>query len=177
MIEIEVDESWAGSRLLLRQLRDLMKGRASDEQRLERIVGLIARQMTAEVCSLYLLRPGNVLELYATKGLKPEAVHLTRLRVGEGLVGDIAARARPLALADAQAHPNFAYRPETGEDIYRSLMGVPILRDGRVLGVIAVQNVQRRDYAAEEIEALETVAMVLAEGMAGSELAGPAESG
>ncbi len=172
----DVDESWAGSRQLLRQLRDLMKGRASDEQRLERIVALIAGQMTAEVCSLYLLRPGDVLELFATKGLKPEAVHMTRLRLGEGLVGDIAARARPLALADAQAHRNFAYRPETGEEIYRSLMGVPILRGGRVLGVIALQNVERRDYAAEEVEALETVAMVLAEGIAGSGLAGSAES-
>ncbi len=177
MTENAAKEGWSGSRHLLRQLRDLMKGRASDEQRLDRIVGLIAGQTAAEVCSLYLLRPGDVLELFATKGLKPEAVHLTRLRLGEGLVGDIAARARPLALADAQAHPSFAYRPETGEDMYRSLMGVPILRDGRVLGVIAVQNVQRRDYAAEEIEALETVAMVLAEGMAGGDLAGPTESG
>ncbi len=177
MIARDTDEGWSGSRHLLRQLRDLMKGRASDEQRLERIVALIARHMAAEVCSLYLSRPGDVLELFATQGLKPEAVHITRLRLGEGLVGDIAARARPLALADAQSHRNFAYRPETGEEIYRSLMGVPILRGGRVLGVIAVQNVERRDYSAEEVEALETVAMVLAEGIAGSGLAGSTDSG
>ncbi len=177
MIVQDQDEARAGSRHLLRQLRDLMKAPSSNEQRLKRIVGLIAHNMTAEVCSLYLLRPGDVLELYATKGLKPEAVHMTRLRIGEGLVGVIAARARPLAFADAQSHRNFAYRPETGEEIYHSLMGVPILRSGRLLGVIAVQNVERRDYAAEEVESLETVAMVLAEGIAGSGLAGAAEGG
>ena len=113
---------------------------ATAQERLDQIVTLVAAEMVAEVCSVYVMRPGEVLELFATEGCKPEAVHQTRLRVGEGLVGDIAASARPLALADAQAHPNFAYRPETGEEIYHSLMGVPILRGGRVLGVLVVQN-------------------------------------
>ena len=136
------------------------------------MVALIARHMEAEVGSLYVLRPGEILELAATEGLAPDAVHHTRLRVGEGLVGIIAARARSLALADAQAHPDFAYRPETGEEAYSSLMGVPVLRGGRVLGVLVVQNVQPRDYTEEEAEALETVAMVLAEALAGSALSG-----
>lgn len=153
----------SGSRLLLRRLRDVMAGEGSAQDRLNRIVTLIAADMVAEVCSCYIMRAGEVLELFATEGLKPEAVHKTRLRLGEGLVGDIAAHARPLALADAQAHPNFAYRPETGEEIYHSLMGVPILRGGRVLGVLVVQNRTRRHYTDEEIEALETIAMVLAE--------------
>ncbi|HIJ38232.1 MAG TPA: phosphoenolpyruvate--protein phosphotransferase, partial [Rhodospirillaceae bacterium] len=78
-------------------------------------------------------------------------------------VGDIAAHARPLALADAQSHPNFAYRPETGEEIFHSLVGVPIIRGGRVIGVVVVQNKSQRHYTEEEIETLETVAMVLAE--------------
>ena len=108
--------------------------------------------MVAEVCSAYVMRAGEVLELFATEGLRPEAVHRTRLRVGEGLVGVIAATARPLALADAQAHPDFAYRPETGEEIYHSLMGVPILRGGRVLGVLVVQNRTLRHYTEDEIE-------------------------
>jgi phosphotransferase system enzyme I (PtsP) len=116
------------------------------------------------------MRPGEVLELFATEGLKLEAVHRTRLRVGEGLVGDIASHARPLALADAQSHPNFAYRPETGEEIYKSLMGVPILRGGRVVGVLVVQNRKARHYTEEEIEALETIAMVVAELVASGEL-------
>ncbi|HEY8014317.1 MAG TPA: GAF domain-containing protein, partial [Dongiaceae bacterium] len=108
-----------GARLLLRRLRALMAEGGTAEERLRRIVRTIAAGMVAEVCSAYVMRPGEVLELFATEGLKLEAVHRTRLRVGEGLVGDIASHARPLALADAQSHPNFAYRPETGEEIYR----------------------------------------------------------
>jgi phosphotransferase system enzyme I (PtsP) len=131
--------------------------------------------VVAEVCSAYVMRAGEVLELFATEGLRPEAVHRTRLRVGEGLVGAIAATARPLALADAQSHPDFAYRPETGEEIYRSLMGVPILRGGRVLGVLVVQNRSLRHYAEDEIEVLQTVAMVVAELAASGNLVNPLE--
>jgi phosphotransferase system enzyme I (PtsP) len=163
------------SRLLLRRLRDVMAGGATAQQRLDKIVALIAGAMVAEVCSAYVRRAGDMLELFATQGLKPEAVHKTRLRVGEGLVGDIAAHARALALADAQSHPNFAYRPETGEEIYHSLMGVPILRGGRVLGVLVVQNRALRNYTDEEVEALETIAMVVAELVASGELIGPEE--
>src|SRR3546814_18623771 len=122
-----------------------MAGKGSAQERLNRVVTLIAADMVAEVCSCYIMRAGEVLELFATEGLKPEAVHKTRLRVGEGLVGDIAAHARSLALADAQAHPHFAYRPETGEEVYHSLMGVPILRGDSVLGVLVVQNRTRRN--------------------------------
>ncbi len=159
-----------GARLLLRRLRSLMAEGGSAEKRLQQIVRAIAADMVAEVCSAYVMRPGEVLELFATEGLKAESVHRTRLRVGEGLVGDIASHARPLALADAQAHPNFAYRPETGEEIYKSLMGVPILRGGRVIGVLVVQNRMPRNYNEEEVEALETIAMVLAELVASGDL-------
>ncbi|MEX1306274.1 MAG: phosphoenolpyruvate--protein phosphotransferase [Rhodovibrionaceae bacterium] len=154
---------WSGSRRLLRELRDLMKAESTTQVRLDQVVAMIASDMVAEVCSVYLMRAGEVLELYASKGLKPEAVHRTRLRLGEGLVGHIALRARPVALADAQSHPEFAYRPETGEEIYHSLLGVPLLRDNRVQGVLVVQNVTARSYGEEEVEALETVAMVLSE--------------
>ena len=158
------------SRRLLARLRDVMAGGGSAEERLDKVVQLIARDVVAEVCSCYVMRAGEVLELFATEGLKKTAVHQTRLRVGEGLVGDIAAHARPLALADAQSHANFAYRPETGEEIYHSLMGVPIIRGGRVIGVLVVQNRSMRHYTDEEIETLETVAMVLAELVASGEL-------
>jgi phosphotransferase system, enzyme I, PtsP len=131
--------------------------------------------MFAEVCSVYLTRAGEVLELFATEGLRSEAVHRTRLRVGEGLVGLIAATARPLAIGDAPSHPGFVYRPETGEEIYRSLMGVPILRAGRVLGVLVVQNAAARHYDEDEIEVLQTIAMLLAELVAGGELVNPRE--
>ena len=124
--------------------------------------------MVAEVCSCYVRRPGDVLELFATVGLNPGAVHRTRLRIGEGLVGEIAATGRPLALADARGHPGFAYRPETGEDPYQSLMGVPIIRGGRVRGILVVQNRHRRHYHDEEVETLQTIAMVVAELIAGA---------
>jgi len=156
------------TRLLLKRLRDLMAGDGLPDERLNRVVRLIATQMVAEVCSVYLRRAGDVLELFATHGLNPEAVHRTRLRVGEGVVGDIAARARPLALADARVHPSFAYRPETGEEAYHSMLGVPILRNGKVIGVLAVQNRTQRHYSEDEIEALQTVAMVSAELIVGS---------
>jgi phosphotransferase system enzyme I (PtsP) len=162
-------------RRLLRRLRDIMAADFPAEQRLQQTVSLIAADMVAEVCSVYVMRAGEVLELFATHGLRSEAIHKTRLRVGEGLVGDIAAHARPLALADAQSHPNFAYRPETGEEIYHSLMGVPILRGGRVLGVLVVQNRTQRHYTEDDVEALQTIAMVLAELVAGGELVSPEE--
>jgi phosphotransferase system, enzyme I, PtsP len=165
----------SGTRRLLRRLRDTMAGSGTPQERLDRIVRIVAAEMIAEVSSVYAMRAGEVLELFATEGLRPEAVHRTRLRVGEGLVGLIAATARPLALADAQAHPSFAYRPETGEEIYRSLMGVPILRGGRVLGVLVVQNRSQRDYDDDEIEVLQTIAMIVAELVASGELVNPRE--
>lgn len=159
-----------GPRVLLRRLREAMAEVSESQARLDQVAHLIAQNMVAEVCSIYLMQPDGELELFATEGLKPTAVHKTRLKVGTGLVGDIAAHARPLNLSDAQAHPNFAYRPETGEEIYKSLMGVPILRSGRVAGVLVVQNRTMRHYSEEEVEALETIAMVLAELAAASDL-------
>ncbi|HZT52327.1 MAG TPA: phosphoenolpyruvate-utilizing N-terminal domain-containing protein, partial [Stellaceae bacterium] len=152
-----------------------MAGLGTAQDRLNAVVHIIAGEMVAEVCSCYVMRAGEVLELFATEGLRPEAVHRTRLRVGEGLVGVIAATARPLALADAQAHPDFAYRPETGEEIFHSLMGVPILRGGHVLGVLVVQNRTLRNYTEDEVEALQTIAMIVAEMVASGELVNPLE--
>lgn len=168
--------SVGGPRILLRRLREVMAEPESAQKRLDKIVVLIASNMVAEVCSVYLVNRQRELELSATEGLKPSAVHNTRLKTGEGLVGDIAEHARPLNLADAQSHPGFAYRPETGEEIYKSLMGVPILRSGKVVGVLAVQNRTKRHYTEEEVEALQTVAMVLAEVVAAAELVDPRPS-
>jgi len=161
--------------MLLKRLRDTMARAESIDDPLGEVVRLVANEMVAEVCSIYLLRAGEVLELFATQGLNPSAVHRTRLRVGEGLVGDIAAHNRSLALDDAQAHPQFAYRPETGEEIYHSLAGVPIVRAGRVLGVLVVQNRTRRQYDEEEVETLQTIAMVLAELIAAGHFVSPNE--
>jgi phosphotransferase system enzyme I (PtsP) len=142
----------------------------SAQDRLDKIVILIAANMVAEVCSVYVMRGDGTLELYATEGLNREAVHLTTMRAGEGLVGLIASTAEPLALSDAQTHPAFSYKPETGEEAYHAFLGVPLLRAGNTLGVLVVQNRTLRVYTEEEVEALQTTAMVLAEMIASGEL-------
>ena len=159
-----------GPRLLLRRLREVMAEPVSAQARLDKIVVLIASNMVAEVCSVYVLRADATLELFATEGLNREAVHLTTMRSGEGLVGLIAQRAEPLALSEAQAHPAFSYKPETGEEIYHSFLGVPILRGGNTLGVLVVQNRASRTYSEEEVEALQVTSMLLAEMIASGEL-------
>jgi phosphotransferase system, enzyme I, PtsP len=159
-----------GPRLLLRRLREICAEPVSAQARLDKIVVQIAANMVAEVCSVYVLRADERLELFATEGLNREAVHLTTMNASEGLVGLIARSAEPLALSEAQEHPAFSYRPETGEEIYHSFLGVPILRGGNTLGVLVVQNRVRRTYSEEEIEALQTTAMLLAEMIASGEL-------
>jgi len=159
-----------GPRVLLRRLREVMAEPVAAQKRLDKIVKIIAANMVAEVCSIYVVRPGNLVELYATEGLKGEAVHRSKLKIGEGLVGTIAEQAIGLNLADAQNHPSFKYLPETGEEIYHAFLGVPVMRGGTVIGVLVVQNRTRRTYTEEEEEALQTTAMVLAEVIASGEL-------
>src|SRR6202045_773623 len=166
-----------GPRVLLRRLRETMAEQVSAQERLDKVVGVMASNMVAEVCSTYVLRIDNPLELYATEGLNRDAVHRTVLSAHEGLVGLVASEATPLNLNDAQSHPAFSFRPETGEEIYHSFLGVPILRAGNTLGVLVVQNRARRTYSEEEEEALQTTAMVLAEMVASGELSALAEPG
>src|SRR5690242_21692397 len=115
------------AREILTGLHEIMAKRGSAQAKLDRVVDLIADAMASEVCSIYLLRD-NYLELFATHGLRKEAVHVTRLRMGEGRVGTIAGEGRALNLAEAAQHPSFAYRPETGEERFHSFAGVPIVR-------------------------------------------------
>ena len=140
-----------------------MAEQTSAQMRLDKLVAVIASNMVAEVCSIYLRRAGKVLELFATEGLRRDAVHKTRLKEGEGLVGMVSETAEAVNLSDAPADPHFSYRPETGEDPFKAFLGVPIVRGGQVFGVLTVQNKAERVYAEEEVEALQTVAMVLAE--------------
>jgi phosphotransferase system, enzyme I, PtsP len=166
-----------GPRVLLRRLREVMAEPVSAQDRLDKIVVLIAANMVAEVCSVYVLRIDSTLELYATEGLNRDAVHTTVMRSDEGLVGLVSNEANPINLSDAQQHPAYSYRPETGEEIYHSFLGVPILRAGNTLGVLVVQNRARRTYSEEEVEALQTTAMVLAEMIASGELSSGVEGG
>lgn len=155
--------------MLLRQLRETMAEPLASQARLDKIVTLIADNMRADVCSFYVLRDDGALELFATKGLEAESVHMTTLRLGEGLVGLIASDAEPLSLDDAPSHPAYAYRPETGEERYNSFLGVPVLRAGQTLGVLVVQNADRRHYGEDETEAMLTTATILAEMVATSD--------
>ena len=164
-------------RALLRRVRLLMVEPSGAQERLDAIVREIAANMAADVSSVYVLRADRVLELYATRGLNPEAVHLSQLSLGDGLVGTIAATASPLALEEAQGHPAFRYLPETGEEIYHSFLGVPVLRGGRTLGVITVQHKEQHSFTSDEVEGMETVAMVIAELVASGELKGLTRTG
>src|ERR687889_204805 len=166
----------ASAREILTGLHEIMAKRGSAQAKLDRVVDLIAEAMGSDVCSIYLLRD-NVLELFATHGLRKEAVHVTKLRMGEGLVGTIASEARILNLAEAADHPAFAYRPETGEERFHSFAGVPIVRLESPIGVLAVQHADPRGYEDIEIEALQTVAMVLSEMIAGARLVDGARRG
>jgi phosphotransferase system enzyme I (PtsP) len=152
-----------GPRNLLRQIREAMAAAAPVQKRLDMVVRIIAGSMVAEVCSIYLRSGTGDLELFATEGLSRDAVHVTKLRPGEGLVGEVMRQGRPVNLSDAPSHPAFVYRPETGEDPYHGFLGVPLLRGGRAIGVLVVQNRTERSYGEDEVEDLQIIAMVLAE--------------
>ena len=155
---------------LLPHLRDVMAGTLDTHQKLQRITDLIASELRADVCSIYIMRAGDILELFATHGLRAEAIHITRLHVGEGLVGEIAATQRPLNVKDAPNDARFAARPETGEEIYHSFCGVPLLRDQKTRGVLVVQSRRMQEFAPEMIEVLTTVAMLVTELVASTAL-------
>lgn len=152
-----------GARRLLGQVRAIMAQPASAQERLDGFVRVIATNLLADVCSVYLQRSEGAMELCSTEGLAARAVHKTRLAPGEGLVGAVATTAAPLRVADAQNHPAFSFQPETKEEDVASFLGVPILRGGRLLGVLTVQNRTTRDYDDEDVEILQTAAIVLAE--------------
>jgi len=168
MVKRRIDEPQIAAvepalRVIMRRLREIMGETADGQSRLDKIVQQIANLMVAEVCSIYLKRQDGSLELIATEGLNKSAVHATFMKRGEGLVGRCAELAVPVNEPDAQKHPAFSYRPETGEEIYHSFLAVPILRGGEVLGVLTVQNKTPREYPDEDVEALQATAMVLAE--------------
>jgi phosphotransferase system enzyme I (PtsP) len=169
---LRVSHSEPALRILMRRLREIMAEPSDGQSRLDKIVRQIAGLMIAEVCSIYLKRQDGSLELFATEGLNPAAVHNTFMRRGEGLVGRCAELAVPINEPDAQNHPAFSYRPETGEEVYHSFLAVPLLRGGNVLGVLTIQNKTHKEYSDEDVEVLQTTAMVLAEHLLSGSVAG-----
>ena len=151
------------SRILLQKLRAALAEDGGGQERLDRITDIVAASMGTEVCSIYLRRDRQTLELCATQGLNKESVHQTRLRLGEGLVGRVAKQARAINSKDATKEKGFRYMPETGEEIYSSFLGVPIQRLGEMLGVLVVQSKDPRAFDEDAVYALEVVAMVIAE--------------
>ncbi len=151
------------SRKLLGRLKETLAEDTAGQARLDRVTDLVARSMDAEVCSIYLFRDDDTLELCATHGLNPESVHQTRMKIGEGLVGKVAKFSRLVNTPDAPSTKGFRYMPETGEEVFSSFLGVPVQRIGERLGVLVVQSKDARIYTEDEVYALEVVAMVLAE--------------
>lgn len=150
--------------LLLRAVRDVMCVQAESPQaRLDHLTQTIASALGADVCSVYLARPGDILELFASHGLKQDSVHVTRLRVGEGLVGEVASTGLVLNLAEPKEHPKFVHRPETGEDLYHSFVGVPLLHSHKTIGVLVIQSKVARNFSNELVEILNAVALVVSE--------------
>src|SRR5579883_555938 len=159
-----------GPQLLFRHLRETIAGPGTAQERLNRIVGLVASTMAAEDCAIFIQHADGSLELFAAKGLNENLAHRLILNPGEGVIGLVAAKGRPLALSDVWGHPNFSYHPEVGEKYCRSMLAVPIMRGGRILGALSIQNEDYRSYAEEEIETLQMASMVLADVVISGEL-------
>lgn len=148
---------------LMQSLRRIMESADTADTKLNGILALVGRELRADICSCFVLRAGEVIELYATYGLPDEVVRQKKLRLGEGVVGEMAATAMPAIVPDVTKHPAFMARPETGNGEYKAICGVPILRGGRVHGMLILQNRHERGYGDEVIDILQTVAIVLAE--------------
>lgn len=159
-------------RVIMRRLREIMDADGDGQIKLDQIVRQIAFVMVAEVCSIYLKRQDGSLELFATEGLNPQAVHRVRMKRGEGLVGKCSELGVTINEPEASQHPAFSYRPETGEEIYHSLLAVPISRTGQILGVLVIQNKTTREYSDEDVEVLQATAMVVAENLVSGAVAG-----
>lgn len=158
------------SRKILSDLRDIMTSLNDDEQKLQQIVDKVSRHLKVSVCSIYALRAGEVLELYATHGLSETAIHQTRLRVGEGLVGLVAASKKLHNLGNIKQHPEFAFRPETHEEDFNNFLGVPLLRQGNLIAVLVIQSEEMQAFSKAIEELMENIAMFLNEFLAASKL-------
>lgn len=127
------------------------------------LVDRIRSTTHADCCSLYLLNPRkSLLRLAATDGLQKDSIGKASLQVGEGLVGLVAKKQELLNLADAPSHPNFKYLPDVGEDEFLSFLGVPVINQGELLGVLVIQCKENRQFTELEETFLITLSAQIA---------------
>src|SRR5689334_12812478 len=138
--------------LTLEEIGNLTQEGGKPAETLMNVVALIARRFQTEVCSAYLLEPDRAnLVLAATVGLRPQCIGTLRLGLHEGLTGMVAEQVRPIAVEFARTHPRFKFFEESGEEVYQSFFGVPLIDEGVLQGVLAVQTLAPRNFREDEI--------------------------
>jgi len=145
----------------LREITRTISAAWSLDQILTLITRKTARVMDVDSCSIYLLND-DFLILKATTGLAVDAVDHARLKLGEGLTGHAAKTGKAVAASHASRDPHFKLLPETHESMFQSLLAMPLISRGNVIGAINVQTRQGREYSPEEIELLSIIADVAA---------------
>lgn len=154
--------------LTLEELANLAQEGGKPAETLMNVVELIARRFNTDVCSAYLLEPDRThLVLAATRGLRRECIGVLRLALHEGLAGLVAEQMLPVAVEHVRTHPRFKYFTEAGEDPYQSFLGVPLIDQGVLQGVLVVQTVEARIFREDDVrmlvEAAAEVAPVVSE--------------
>jgi starch phosphorylase len=154
--------------LTLEEITNLTEEGGKPADTLMNVVALIATRFNTDVCSAYLLEPDRSnLVLAATLGLHPRSIGKLRMPLNEGLAGLVAEQVLPVAVDDVRNHPRFKYFKESGEDDYRSFLGVPLIDGGILQGVLVVQTKASRIFRENEIrmlvEAASQVAPVVSE--------------
>lgn len=149
--------------LALRQIISAVSLKSSFEEAIASLVEKIRSTMHTDCCSLYLLNARKtVLSLAATDGLSKESIGKASLQLGEGLVGLVGQKEELVNLADAPSHPNFKYLPDVGEDEFLSFLGVPVINQGELLGVLVVQCKENRQFDEQEETFLITLSAQIA---------------
>ncbi|HEY5644675.1 MAG TPA: phosphoenolpyruvate-utilizing N-terminal domain-containing protein, partial [Pseudomonadales bacterium] len=158
---------------ILRSIVQDVAGAGSFREQLDLLVHDVRVALGTEVCSIYLINGGlDELLLAANEGFKPEAVGNVVLSLDQGLVGLVAQRAEPINLNNASMHPRFHLIPEIGEEAFHAFLGVPVIDHRRVLGVLVVQQRERRKFDESEEAFLVTLSAQLAGIIAHAEATG-----
>jgi starch phosphorylase len=149
--------------LTLEEITSLTEEGGKPADTLMNVVALIATRFSTDVCSAYLLEPDRSnLVLAATLGLHPRCIGTLRMPLHEGLTGLVAEQVLPVAVDDVRNHPRFKYFKESGEEVYNSFLGVPLIDRGILQGVLTVQTKQPRIFLETEIRMLSEAASQVA---------------